>query len=109
MKAAPLFGDDFPDYRRGPAVKPLRQVDLGKVAAQLPITSRDDYYAGIQREMDHTGMAGVLLNHLWLVASKRCACGLRSEAPAGQHYSWWASHVAGLMVTAGYSAKAALS
>jgi len=78
-------------------------VDLGKVAAQLPGT-REAGYARILGAMDRTGLAGIMLNHLWLVSSKRCACGLRSEAPAGQHYSWWADHVAGVMVVAGYSA-----
>ena len=101
-----LFGDDFPDYRRGPAPRRLRHVDLDKIADQLPGGEADCAHA--LGELDRTDLSGIILNHLWLVSSKRCACGLRSEAPAGQHYSWWSSHVAGLMVAAGYSSRASL-
>lgn len=91
MSVSPLFPRDFPEHVLRPVVKPV---------------SREGEYARIMAEMDRTGMAGMLLNHLWLVSSKRCACGMRSEAVLGKHYVWWADHVAGLLVAAGFTSEA---
>jgi len=89
-----FFPLDFPEY---PKPEPVFQ--------KHDRESREAEYGRIAADMDRTGLAGILLSHLWLPVSKACACGMRSDQRPGKHYVWWASHVASLMVANGFSAR----
>lgn len=40
--------------------------------------------------------------HLWLAASRRCACHAAPPGPRGSHYAWHIAHVAGVLVSEGF-------
>lgn len=95
------LGEQADAVERSRLARLARSSSYGKPAPALPVQNGRER---ILAEMDRAGIESVLLNHLWLSSSKRCACGIRSDKPAGQHYAWHAGHVAGLLTAAGFSA-----